>query len=337
MDSHIRDNTWACVCGLIDNLDDGKVDEKLVIDQPKGVEEENEEKRQSLEQKDQQQQMPRQFIATGGGRSDIRVSEIVIDEDFNAAFPLLYEHPVPSLGIHNMAITPDGKTIATVSVDGLVSIVDVKQGVRFESIGMNIRNFWSVAFDPKGEFVYAGNGNGRVYKFIIDNGHLLQEYNSQRMQKIICVCSSTNDKYVASGDFEGCFTLYDSATSFVLKHIHFKKALRSIVFIQEQSIFLAACDDHSVKIVNILDSETEHTALMGHRSRVVSLDMSPDGRRFASGSSDGVVRVWDARYNKCSITFINSEKSRLWDVAFAKSNTLVAYVSSGKDQDVHYC
>ncbi|XP_068142477.1 superkiller complex protein 8-like isoform X2 [Drosophila tropicalis] len=335
MDQHIRDNTWTCVCGLIDTTNDGKVDDKMVIYQPNGSETENEEERQFLEQNYLPQHMPRQFIAIGGGRSEIKISEIVADEDFNVFFPLLYEHPVPSLGIHDMALTTDSKTIAAVSVDGLLSIVDVKQGVRFESVGKTIRNFWSVAFDPKGKFVYAGNGTGCVYKFMVDNGHVLQEYNSQRMNTILCVCPSTNGGYVASGDFDGWFTLYDGATSFVLKQIHFKKALRSIIFAEYLSIFLAACDDHSVKIVHVQDFDTE--PLMGHRSRVVSLDPSPDGRQFTSGSTDGVIKVWDARCNKCSITFTNREKFRLWDLAFAKSNNLVAYVSSGKDQDIYFC
>ena len=49
---------------------------------------------------------------------------------------------------------------------------------------------------------------------------------------------------------------------------------------------------NDVKIWDRRDS-TELATLSGHRGRVTSISLSPDGKTLASGSYDGTVVLWD--------------------------------------------
>ena len=53
----------------------------------------------------------------------------------------------------------------------------------------------------------------------------------------------------------------------------------------------------------------QQAVLRGHKAAVTSLSYSPDGRRIASGSSDGTVRVWDAESSESLVVFRGHEDS----------------------------
>jgi WD40 repeat protein len=49
---------------------------------------------------------------------------------------------------------------------------------------------------------------------------------------------------------------------------------------------------HTIKVWN-LEVGKETLTLRGHTGRVLSLALSPDGKRLFSGSADHTIKVWD--------------------------------------------
>jgi WD40 repeat protein/tRNA A-37 threonylcarbamoyl transferase component Bud32 len=67
----------------------------------------------------------------------------------------------------------------------------------------------------------------------------------------------------------------------------------------------------------------EESALRGHADAVLAVAFSPDGRRLASGSSDGVVKVWDPAAARAVLT-LRAHEGRVTAVVFSPDGTRLA-------------
>jgi eukaryotic-like serine/threonine-protein kinase len=73
---------------------------------------------------------------------------------------------------------------------------------------------------------------------------------------------------------------------------------------------------------------SEKLTLKGHSGAVMSVSLSPDGQRLASGSLDGTVKIWDSATGKELLTF-KETVGGVWSVAFSPDGRRVA--SAGWD------
>ncbi|XP_024971935.1 WD repeat-containing protein PCN-like [Cynara cardunculus var. scolymus] len=102
-----------------------------------------------------------------------------------------------------------------------------------------------------------------------------------------------------------------------------------------------ACDDGYVRIYNISDSDefTYHKSLPRVSGRVLSVTWSPDGKLIYSGSSDGIIRCWDAKslHEVHRITvglggLGGVSELCVWSLLALRCGTLVSADSSGSVQ-----
>ncbi|KAM0967936.1 hypothetical protein ACFX2I_016316 [Malus domestica] len=81
----------------------------------------------------------------------------------------------------------------------------------------------------------------------------------------------------------------------------------------------------SDKTVRLWDVQTGECVriFIGHRSMVLSLAMSPDGRYTASGDEDGAIMMWDLSSGRC-VTPLTGHTSRVWTLDFSGEGSLLA-------------
>lgn len=72
--------------------------------------------------------------------------------------------------------------------------------------------------------------------------------------------------------------------------------------------------DKTVRLWDVHSGECVRI-FIGHRSMVLSLAMSPDGRYMASGDEDGAIMTWDLSSGRC-ITPLMGHTSCVWTLAF---------------------
>ncbi len=76
---------------------------------------------------------------------------------------------------------------------------------------------------------------------------------------------------------------------------------------------------------------SQRLVLEGHGDVVVSVAVSPDGRRALSGSNDGTIRLWDLESGK-QIRRLHGHRGAAWAVAFSPDGRYA--LGGGKDGDL---
>ncbi|XP_023636408.1 U3 small nucleolar RNA-associated protein 4 isoform X3 [Capsella rubella] len=201
---------------------------------------------------------------------------------------------------------PSGRLFSS-SIDGSISewdLFDLKQKIVLESIGVSI---WQMALAPVN--VPLGDVEGKAKG--IENG-----YSSEK---------SNDDDEEESGSEE------DDSDSDEFHEIS-----------EDTDRLLAtACDDGCVRLYRIsdLDKLTYYRSLPRVSGRALSVTWSPDAKRIFSGSSDGLIRCWDA--NSCHEVYRitvglgglgNSSEICVWSLLSLRCSVLVSGDSTGTVQ-----
>ncbi len=196
-------------------------------------------------------------------------------------------------GVHSVAFSPDGKRLASGSMDGTVKLWDSGSGQEQLTLKGHANRVLSVAFSPDGKRLASSSLDQTVKLWDSDSGQELLTLKGHT-GRVLSVAFSPDGKRLASASDDQTVKLWDSGSGqeqLTLKgHTN---QVWSVAFSPDGKRLASGSWDQTMKLWDS-GSGQELLALKGHTGGVRSVAFSPDGKRLASGSWDRTMKLWDS-------------------------------------------
>ncbi|CAG9791007.1 unnamed protein product [Diatraea saccharalis] len=204
------------------------------------------------------------------------------------------------MAVVSIAVSPDGHSIASTSLDSTLIVWDLLSGNKVHEVETSVTDVWKVTFSPDGSQVATGSHTGKVVVYDIRN---------------VCIFDVVQGKLLHT----------------IEAH---RQTVRSIAFSPDSKFLLTASDDGTVKIYDVASANP--CGAVEHKSWAVCAVFSPDGSRVATSTSDGSVRIVSLDGLKVLNTF-REHVDTVWGVHFnAKGNRLLS-VAKDKSLIMYEC
>ena len=203
--------------------------------------------------------------------------------------------------LHDIKFTPDGNRIAVATSIG-IWIYDAQTGQEVSLLTGHTSRVTSLGFPADGRFLASGSTDGTVRLWDIDTGEQTAVF-AGHLRQIETIAVSPDGKTVVSGGgLEGRLICWDTETGEQIKrHTRYTDNL-----IHTFKIFL----DRSRKLTS--------------PNMIEGLAFSLDGKTFASGHSDGIIRLWDAETGR-KLSLIKADKhASIWSFALSPDGKTLA-------------
>jgi WD40 repeat protein len=235
----------------------------------------------------------------------------------------LGKHPS---GVNSVAYSPDGRRLASGSVDGTVKVWDADTAQEMLAFH-HAEGILGVAFSTDSRRLAAAAGNNIVKVWdlttrkeaLILRGH---------KDTVASIAFSPDGWRLASGSGDGTVKIWDVTAPAEALTLSGPFGTVKDMAIDPDGRRLAIASTNST--VRVLDTTTavDVFILCGHSAAVLGVAYSPDGRRLASVGVDRTVRVWNAT-NGSEICCLRGHTAPIHGVAFSPDGQRLASISRG--------
>ena len=224
--------------------------------------------------------------------------------------------------ICSISLSPDGKTLASVSYHGTLSLWDLKNRTNIITLKTSGNPVYGVCFSPDGRTL-ASVGHDSMVKLwnveaiknkatpsetkqpkkLWDDTNLRNITLSGHTGSVRSICYSPDGQILASASADKTIRLWNPNTQKEIATLcgHLDSVNALCISPDGKKMFSASADK-TIKLWD-LDTQKELATLKGHTHWVLSLSISPDGKTLASGSRDGIIKLWHIKNQKAFATF----------------------------------
>lgn len=241
----------------------------------------------------------------------------------------------------SVAISPDSKTIATVSADQSVKLWSAN-GILLHSLKGHQGGIRKVAFSPDGKMIASSSTDRTVKLWRVDGteiatlrGHTAGTWGVAFSPDGSTLVSSSGDKTLKLWRLASVLNHkreLDSRSEVKSEDSLFKtlqghnSAVMAVDFSPNGEFIASVSEDKTAKLWS-RDGKLLHT-LKGHDSGIWSVAFSPDSQTIATGSNDGIIKLW-----KSDGTFLANligHSAGVKGLAFAPDGKTLASASEDK-------
>ncbi len=196
--------------------------------------------------------------------------------------------------LYSISYSPDGKTLASGSLDGTILLWDTNTGRHLYTLKGHTEFVESVAFSPDGlTLASGGSWEDETIRLWDVRTSTHRRTFTGHTGGVQSVSYSPDGKMLASGSGDGTIRLWNANTgAHLLTLTRHTDEVHSISFSPDGRTLASGSRDDTIRLWDANTGSLLHT-LTEHTSSVFSVSYSPDGQTLASGSLDGTVRLWN--------------------------------------------
>lgn len=219
--------------------------------------------------------------------------------------PHLAKRFVHQKPVYTIALSPDGRWLATGSTDGTVRIWEIASNREVFKATNKIKAPTSVQFSPDGRFLAMGSLDCSVRLWQAKTGQEVTLVAHTLGSGISSIAFSPDGSLLAAGSHDGTAKVWETATGNMLSHLissrnnFWHPDVRHIAFSPDGRWLATANSDSTAKVweaaTGRLVAQMVHRGGDGWgRSAVNCVAFNPKGRWLATASDDKTARIWEA-------------------------------------------
>jgi WD40 repeat protein len=230
---------------------------------------------------------------------------------------VLYTYRGHSARVTSVAWSPDGRYLASGSLDTTVQICGISTDDPFHPVIYrgHTAGIQAVTWSPDSQYIASGSLDTTVQVWHARTGKPHAIYHGHT-DAVMTVAWSPDGTSIVSGSADGTLRMWDVATS-QQKYIYrgHTAVIHSVAWSSNSRSIASGGEDKTVQILQAATGTPMFT-YQGHSDTVCSVTWSPDGTYVASGSWDKTVQVWQATNGKIAYTYrgYNVEEAQ-YDIA----------------------
>jgi WD40 repeat protein/energy-coupling factor transporter ATP-binding protein EcfA2 len=225
-----------------------------------------------------------------------------------------------SEAVASVAYSPDGRSIATASVDGKVVVWDAVS--RRETATPNwgahpVNAVNAIAYSPDSRWLAIAAGDNTIRLWDRNAPHAEASVLHGATTPLHAVAFSPDGRRLAAGSEDKNVFVWNlsapTAAPAVLKG--HEQIVRAVAFSPDGRLLASAGKD--VKLWDMNAPEPRALTLDAHRQPVVALSFSPDGSLLATGSEDARIGLWNVRTPTSPPVMLEDHERAVTAVAFS--------------------
>jgi WD40 repeat protein/predicted Ser/Thr protein kinase len=248
-----------------------------------------------------------------------------------------------SSGINTIAISPDGKAIASGSRDGMVKLWSFSENTSAtvapvgRTLGEDMYGANVVAFSPDGKTLASGSNNNVIRIWDIETGQLLHTLKGHSAW-VSDLIFSPDGKTLISSSFDRTIKVWNLSEDTQTQPVETRtlvghtSGISAIALSPDGKTLVSGSLDNTIRIWDLHTGEIRYT-LKGNTNRVFALAISSDGKILASGNGDGTIELWNVTTGQHTKTY-QAHADWVRSLAISPDGTILASGSGSQDNAI---
>lgn len=225
-----------------------------------------------------------------------------------------------------VATSPDGKVVASASLDATVKLWDIASGRLIRTLVGHRNTVKAIAFSPDGSIIASGSKDKTIRLWDVFTGKVKQSFIIEDDKGVYAVAFSHDGQMLAAND-DVKLRVWDIVTGKEIKRcIGHKEEITSIAFsVDDQYVATSSMDGRIV--VWDINSNKMVRVFSGHKDSVHTVTFTPDGKKLISGGKDMTVKMWDVVSGKLLYSSVGHQDA-IFSVSCSNDSRFIASASA---------